>query len=109
MECKSLRESGDRIREFDVVYFAASCDTPEVNLKFAESLDADYPILSDPEKTTAEAYGVLMAERGLARRWTYYVGPDGKILFVDTQVKPATAGEDVARRLGELGVPRRTP
>ena len=44
---------------------------------------------------------------GLARRWTFYIGPDGKILFVDKDVKPGTAGADVAARLAELGVPRR--
>ena len=109
MECKSLRESGGKIREFDVAYFAASCDTAETNRQFAESLGADYPILSDPDHKTAEAYGVLIPERGLARRWTFYIGVDGKILEIDTQVKPATAAEDIAARLAGLGVAKKAP
>jgi len=44
---------------------------------------------------------------GLAKRWTFYVGKDGKILFVDKDVKPDTAGDDVAAKLAELGVPKR--
>jgi peroxiredoxin Q/BCP len=96
------------IREFDVAYFAASVDDPETNRRFAKSLEADYPILSDPEKTAAEAYGALMPERGVARRWTFYVGMDGKILFVDRAVQPLTAGRDIAARLAELGVARKT-
>jgi len=92
------------IRAYDVVYFAASVDDAETNKRFAESLDADYPILSDPEKKVAEAYGVLMPERGFANRWTYYIGKDGKILYVDREVKPRSAGQDVAARLAELGV-----
>ena len=94
------------IREFDVAYFAASTDDAETNKRFAESLDADYPILSDADKTTAAAYGVLMPERGMASRWTFYIGTDGKILFVDKSVKPPTAGQDMAARLAELGVAR---
>ncbi len=40
------------------MYFAASVDDVETNRKFAENVEADYPILSDPEKKAAAAYGV---------------------------------------------------
>ena len=84
-----------------------STDTVQKNKEFAESLGADYPILGDPDKTAAEPYGVLMPAVGLAKRWTFYIGKDGKILFVDKEVKPDTAGADVAVRLAELGIPKR--
>ena len=67
----------------------------------------DYPLLADPEKTAAEPYGVLMPLVGVAKRWTFYIGKDGKILFIDKEVKPDTAGADVARKLAELGVAKR--
>jgi len=92
------------IREYDVAYFAASVDDADTNRRFAESLEADYAILSDPEKKVAATYGVLMPERGLANRWTFYIGTDGKILFVDRNVNVRTAGQDLAAKLGELGV-----
>jgi len=107
MECKSLRESGDSIRAFDVAYFGASVDDADTNRRFAESLDADYPILSDPDKSVAAAYGVLNPAGTHARRWTFYIGPDGKILAVDREVSPPSAGEDVATKLGELGVTKK--
>ncbi len=103
-ECKSLRESGEAIRKFDVAYFTASCDEAEENKKFAESLELDFPILSDPLKEVAEAYGVVHPGRAVPERWTYYVGLDGKILAIDKEVKTGTHGEDVAKRLAELGV-----
>lgn len=86
----------------DVVYFAASVDDPETNRKFAESLELTYPILSDPEKTTARAYGVVTDTRERAYRWTFYIGPDGRILYIDKKVSTATAGEDVLKKLQEL-------
>jgi peroxiredoxin Q/BCP len=92
------------IREYDVTYFAASVDDADTNRRFAESLDADYPILSDHDKKVAEAYGVLRPDGGVANRWTFYIGPDGKILDVDRDVNVQTAGADLATRLGELGV-----
>jgi thioredoxin-dependent peroxiredoxin len=82
-------------------------DDAETNRKFAASLDADYPILSDPDKKVAEAYGVL-GPFGVARRWTFYIGPDGRILYIDKEVKTATAGEDiVVARLDALKVKKR--
>jgi thioredoxin-dependent peroxiredoxin len=44
-----------------------SVDTPEDNAKFAAMHEADYPILSNPTREVAEAYGVLSG-RGLANR-----------------------------------------
>jgi peroxiredoxin Q/BCP len=90
------------IRGFDAVLFAASTDDAETNRKFAESLQLTIPILSDPDKTVSAAYGVLRV--GFAARHTFYIGPDGKLLYVDREVNPKTAGEDVARRLQTLGV-----
>jgi peroxiredoxin Q/BCP len=90
-----------------VVYFAASIDDPETNKSFAESLDLDYPILSDPDKDVARAYGVLKAMGLYASRRTFYIGADGKILYIDTDVNTQTAGEDLYRRLGQLGIPKK--
>ncbi|NBV20850.1 MAG: peroxiredoxin [Proteobacteria bacterium] len=105
-ECKSMHENGAAIKKFDVAYFTASVDSVDGekgNAAFAKSLSLDYPILSDPKKETAKAFGVLN-EKGMATRWTYYIGKDGKVLFVDKAVKPATAAADIAAKLKELGV-----
>ena len=85
-----------------------SADTPETNRKFAEVLGADYPLLSDPTRETANAYGVIPAGTASPLRWTFFVGMDGKILYIDKQVSPSTHGQAIADRLAELGVPRRT-
>jgi peroxiredoxin Q/BCP len=87
-----------------VAYFAASCDDAETNKKFAESLELDYLILSDPERKAAMAYGVAKNETGNAARVTFYIGKDGKILFIDDKVSAKTAGEGIAAKLKELGV-----
>ncbi len=102
-ECKQFTESMPAIKAFDVAYFMASVDTPEKNAEFAKMENANFPLLSDPGKQTAAAYGVL-GPRGLALRWTFYIGPDRKILFIDKDVKPASAGIDLAAKLGELNV-----
>jgi len=64
-------------------------------------------MLGDPDKTAAGPYGVLMPVVGIAKRWTFYIGKDGKILFIDKAVKVDSAGADIAARLAELGIPRK--
>jgi peroxiredoxin Q/BCP len=102
-ECKSMREFGADLKKLNVAYFTASCDTPELNADFAKSLELDYPILSDPTKKNAEEFGVL-GKGGNATRWTFYIGKDGKIAYVDKSVKTETHGKDIAAKLAELGI-----
>jgi peroxiredoxin Q/BCP len=109
IECKSLAEHGDMIKKFNAKYFMISVDPLEGeqgNKAFAQAHNADFPLLSDPSKDIANAYGVL-SERGFANRWTFYIGKDGKITSIDKQVKPATSAEDMAATLKQLGVETR--
>jgi peroxiredoxin Q/BCP len=110
IECKSLAKNGDMIRKYDVAYFMASVDPVEGekgNKAFAESEKADFPLLGDPTKETAKAYGVLNPEWGAAYRWTFYIDKDGRIAAIDKAVKPATSAEDMVAKLAELKVPTR--
>ncbi len=91
-----------------MAYFAVSTDRPEKNKEFAQSLETDYPILSDPDKVAADAYGVLVPIIGIAKRWTFYIGKDGKVLYVDKDVHVDSAGSDVAARLASLGVAKKS-
>jgi peroxiredoxin Q/BCP len=107
VECKSLAANGDKLRQYEVAYFMASVDPVEGekgNKAFAESEKADFPILADPDKSTATAYGVLNPERGLALRWTFYIDKEGRIAAIDKAVKPPTSAEDMLARLEELKV-----
>lgn len=53
------------------------------------------------------AYGVVDEDQPFASRWTFYIGVDGRILFIDKQVSPTVHGKNVAAKLAELGVARR--
>jgi thioredoxin-dependent peroxiredoxin len=104
-ECKSLRENSKALHDLKVAYFTASVDTPDLNEKFAKSLDLDYPILSDPDKSVAKEYGVLNEQRGgLANRWTFYIDKQGVIKEIDKKVNAPQAGLDIAAKLKELGL-----
>ena len=103
IECKSLTENGHLIREYNASYFMISVDPLEEVTKFAESMEADFPLLADPDKSVAAQYGV-MSEHGFSNRHNIYIGSNGEVLAIDTTVNPSTAAEDIAARLSELGI-----
>ncbi len=87
-----------------------SVDSLEDNTAFAKKESADFPILADPTKETARKYGVLadMSRFNIgevANRWTFYIGPDGKILEIDKKINPANSGEDIVTHLKALKAP----
>ncbi len=84
-----------------------SLDEPDKNREFAESLGARHVLLSDLGGSVADAYGVTALGGLYARRWTFYIGPDGAIRFIDKDVKTETAGQDIAARLEALGFTRK--
>lgn len=89
------------MRKLGAVYFAASVDTPETNAKFAKSLDLDFPILSDPSRDVARAYGVL-GPSGFPMRWTFYIGKDGRIAAIEKKVNAGSHGAQMVSTLDSL-------
>jgi len=127
IECKSLAENGDKIKKYDVVYFMASVDNIDDNTAFAKATkveligrggqktgtvvdkkEADFPMLADPTQATAKAYGVFNDVGGVANRWTFYIDKTGKVVAIDTAVRPATSAEDMLAKLDELKVNKKS-
>ena len=110
IECKSLAENGDKIKQYDVAYFMASVDPLEGeqgNIAFAKAQGADFPLLSDADTSVAAKYGVLSPRAPLANRWTFYIDSNGRIAYIDKAVNPQTSAEDMIARLGTLKVATR--
>jgi thioredoxin-dependent peroxiredoxin len=88
-----------------------SVDTLADNKAFAEKEHADFPMLANPDKKVAFAYGVIAPDappdRQFARRYTFYIDPAGKIALIDKAIKPATSGQDIVAHLEELKIPER--
>ena len=103
-ECKSLRENSKALHDLKVAYFTASVDTPEENERFAKSLDLDYPILSDPDKSVAKDYGVLEPAAGLRQSLDVLHRQGGGHQGDRQEGQCTQAGPDIAAKLKELGL-----
>lgn len=107
IECKSLAQNGDKIRQYDVEYFMASVDDIKDNIGFAQETNADFPILSDADTRVAEAYDVLYPVVNVAKRHTIYIDKEGRIAKIDTNINPETSAADMVNNLAALGVAKR--
>ena len=70
-----------------------SADSVEELRKFRDKYKLNFPLLSDPEHKTLEAYGVWQEKNmygnksmGIVRT-TYIIAPDGKVTHVFPRVK----------------------
>ena len=101
----------DRTGEYDdagAVVLGVSPDEPKALRKFADKFDLKFTLLSDPEHSLAEAYGVWVEKNRYGRtywgneRTTFVIGGDGKIARVFPQVSPKTHDGVVLGALAEL-------
>lgn len=105
-ELEDLRDAAAAIAAYDAAVFMVSLDPPETNAEFARSVDAKQVLLSDAGGSVAKAFGVA-GLGSYSKRWTFYVDRDGVVRAIDTEVATDTAGQDIARNLGELGFPKK--
>lgn len=95
VEGQKLRDEHDRFTEAGVEVLGVSFDSPDANAAFAKAEAFPFRLLSDDGSL---AYKVGAAEPGgpkYARRISYLVGPDGKVLEAYGSVVPAAHAEEV--------------
>lgn len=80
-----------------------STDDAKTQCDFAASTRAPFPILPDADRTICRAYDVLWPVIGVARRYTFIVGPNRTIDAVfHHEVQVQRHRDDVLRRVNEL-------
>jgi peroxiredoxin Q/BCP len=100
-EACSFRDDYSMYEERDVVILGVSPDTVTKQSKFKAKHTLPFTLLADPEHTVSEAYGVWGLKKFMGReymgvsRTTFLIDPDGKIVQVFKDVKPATHSAEI--------------
>ena len=106
-ELKSLTAGAAEIAAYKAAVFTASFDTPEKNADFAEVARLEARAALRPEGRRGERLRRLGPGRVLREALDVLHRRERAIAEIDKNVNPATAGADIARKLGELGYPKR--
>ncbi|MBI5211387.1 MAG: peroxiredoxin [Elusimicrobia bacterium] len=108
-EVCSVRDAFPELRRLDVAVAGLSYDSVKSHARFAAKHALPFPLLSDPDGAIAKAYGAY--RRLFARRMTFIVGADGRIVYVDPAVEPEGHGAALVKVLAGLAPasPRAVP
>src|SRR6266850_7333041 len=81
-EACGFRDQMDDLKKEKVEVIGVSFDSPESHQKFISKFNLNFPLLADTDGKIAEAYGVKMADKNMARRVSFLIGLDGKIAHI---------------------------
>ncbi len=101
VEACTIRDSWSKFRKAGVVVLGMSVDTVAKHKKFAEKYALPFTLLADVDKEVVNAYGVWAKKKFMGReymaikRWSFLIGPDGKIAKIYEDVKPADHADEV--------------
>ena len=93
-EACAFRDRMEDYAEAGIQVYGVSLDSPESHREFREKYDLNFPLLTDERGRAAQTLGVL-GDRGMARRVTFLLAPDGTISKIYPEVTPQTHAEEI--------------
>jgi peroxiredoxin Q/BCP len=96
-----IRDAWSEFEAAGAVVLGVSPDGVASHQKFKGDFDLPFTLLADPDHAVAEAYGVWGEKARYGRtymgivRSTFVIGPEGNVVKVMRNVKPATHVDDV--------------
>ncbi len=106
-EACAFRDGFARFQAAGLMVFGCSVDTSEAHRAFIKKYSLPFPLLLDPGRKIATAYGAAngIPILGLDKRITYVIGDDGKILKVYPNVVPSVHATQI---LADMPAPTAT-
>ena len=101
-EACAFRDGYAKLARWGIVVLGCSVDSENSHRAFGQKYKLPFPLLLDPGKQIAKAYGVDngIPILGLDKRVTYVIGADGRILKVYPHVDPALHAAEIIHDLG---------
>lgn len=115
----SFRDDMGQLKELGVEVVGVSGDSPENHRLFKKAHNLNFTLLADEKGKVAKVFGVPTKPGGTfnteidgkkvalitgvrAARWTFVIGPDGKVVYKNTKVKAAEDSEAVQEVVRKL-------
>ncbi|BAZ67442.1 MAG: peroxiredoxin [Pelatocladus maniniholoensis HA4357-MV3] len=94
----SFRDANEQYTSKDIVVLGVSADDEASHQAFTQKYNLNFPLLADTNGSLIKAYDVDGG--GYAKRVTYIIDGNGKIVHVDSSVNTSTHASDVLATLG---------
>lgn len=94
----SFRDANTDYQGKDLVVLGVSADDEASHQQFTQKYNLNFPLLADTQKTMIKDYDVDGG--GYAKRVTYVIDGNGKIIHVDSSVNTSSHAKDVLAAIG---------
>lgn len=107
-EACGFRDDYSAYEETNVVILGVSPDTPKSHLKFKNKYDLPFTLLADSDHKVCDLYEVWGRKKFMGReydgvfRTTFLIDPQGNIINVFENVKPANHSEQILAALAKI-------
>lgn len=98
----AFRDNSKKITELGAQIYGISVNTVEDQKKFSEKYKLNFPLLADKDAKVAKLFGVKWPLIDIAKRWTFTISPDNKIVDIGEDVDPVLDSERVIKKIQEL-------
>lgn len=104
LEAHNFQRDLTKYQAANAVILGVSVDSVDSHKQFCTKDSLTFTLLSDSDKKVVDQYGSLGSYAGfkIAKRNTFLIDPQGKIVKVWTGVDPSHHSEEVLAALGEL-------
>src|SRR6516164_10964376 len=89
-EACGFRDRIADLKKENVEVVGVSFDSADSHQKFISKYSLNFPLVADTDGKIADAYGVRMPDRPMARRVSFLIGEDGKIAHVTNTMNADT-------------------
>ena len=101
-EACGFRDRMADLKKDKVEVIGVSFDSSASHQKFIAKYNLNFPLLADTDGKIADAYGVKMTDRDMARRVSFLIGLDGKIVHVTDSPSADTHLSEMKEAAGKL-------
>lgn len=89
-EACGFRDRMGELQTNNVAVVGVSYDSADSHKKFIAKYNLNFPLIADPDGKIIETYDVKMPVMKLAKRVSFLIGLDGKIIHVTDAMNPQT-------------------
>lgn len=101
-EACGLRDRMSDLKQANVEVVGVSFDSAASHQQFVARHNLNFTLLTDPAGQIADAYGVRMSGKNMARRVSFLIGKDGKILHVTDSPNADTHLTEISEFVAKL-------
>jgi len=101
-EACGFRDRMGDLQKDNVEIIGVSFDSADSHKEFAAQYNLNFTLLADPAGKIADAYGVRIGGMKMARRVSFLIGLDGKIVHVTDSRNPQVHFDEMQAAIAEL-------